>query len=141
MSFVKQIVVCKLYPRGVVFITTAQLYSTMPELRFCACSNYAHSVSEICNDENLWQCSWLEMKFNAFRWSTLPQKQFIIIIIIIIIINRATTITITDTKLYVPVITSSTQYSVKLLQQIKSWFKLKTSWNKCQSKVSTQVQN
>ena len=47
----------------------------------------------------------------------------------------------TDTKLYVPVVTLSTQDNSKLLQTLKSGFKRKTSWNKCQSKVLRQVQN
>ena len=32
---------------GVVVITTVQLHSTKPELRFCAVSNLARGVSEI----------------------------------------------------------------------------------------------
>ena len=63
---------------------TAQLDSTKSELRFCAGSNPAHAVSEIRDGEDLWQWSRLEIRLNAFRWSTIPQKQFIIIIIIII---------------------------------------------------------
>ena len=39
--------------RGVVVITTAQLHSTKPELRFCAGSNPARGVSEICDGEDL----------------------------------------------------------------------------------------
>ena len=39
---------------GVVFITTAQLHSTKPELRFCAGSNPARGVSDIRDGENLW---------------------------------------------------------------------------------------
>ena len=69
----------------VVVIATAQLYLTKPELRFCASSNPACGVSEIHNGEDLWQWSWLEIRLNTFRQSTIPQKQFIIIIIIIII--------------------------------------------------------
>ena len=38
---------------GVVVITAAQLHSTKPELRFCAGSNFAPGVSEICDGENL----------------------------------------------------------------------------------------
>ena len=64
-----------LWRRGVVVITTAQLHSTKPELRFCAGSNPARGVTEIR----------LEIMLNTFRWSTIPQKKFIIIIIIIII--------------------------------------------------------
>ena len=71
-----------IWRRGVVVITTAQLHSTKPELRFWADSNPARGVSEIRDDEDLWQWSRLEIKLNAFRRSTIPQKQFIIIIII-----------------------------------------------------------
>ena len=38
--------------------------------------------------------------------------------------------TITDTKVYVPVVTLSTQHNVKLLQQLKSGFKRTINWNK-----------
>ena len=71
---------------GVVVITTAQLHSTKPELRFCASSSSANGVSEIHNGEDLWQWSQLEIKLYAFCQSTIPHKQFIIIIILIIII-------------------------------------------------------
>ena len=39
--------------RGVVVITTAQIHSTKPELRFCAGSNPARAVSEIRSGEDL----------------------------------------------------------------------------------------
>ena len=65
------------YRRGVVVITTAQLHSTKPELRFCAGPNPARGVSEIRDSEDLWQWSRLEIRLNAFRRSTIPQKQFI----------------------------------------------------------------
>ena len=42
-----------LWRRGVVVITTAQLHSTKPELRFCAGSNPARGVSEIRDGEDL----------------------------------------------------------------------------------------
>ena len=41
---------------------------------------------------------------------------------------------ITDTKLYVPVVTLSTKGNAKLLQQLKSGFKRVINWNKCLSK-------
>ena len=63
-----------LWHRGAVVITTAQLHSAKPELRFCAGSN---GVSEIRDGEDLWQWSRLEIRLNAFRRSTIPQKQFI----------------------------------------------------------------
>ena len=71
----------RLWRRGVVVITTAQLHATKPELRFCAGSNPACGVLEIRDDEDLWQWSRLEIRLNAFRRLTIPQKQFIIIII------------------------------------------------------------
>ena len=48
---------------------------------------------------------------------------------------------ITDTKLYVPVGTLSTQDNAKLLEQLKSGFKRTISWNKFQPKVSTERPN
>ena len=42
-----------LWHHGVVVVTTAQLHSTKPELRFCAGSNPAHAVSEIRNEGSL----------------------------------------------------------------------------------------
>ena len=41
-------------------------------------SNSASGVLEICNSENLWQWSWLEIRLNTFCWSNVPHKQFII---------------------------------------------------------------
>ena len=43
----------QLWRRGVVVITTAQLHSTKPELRFCTGSNPARWVSEIRDGEDL----------------------------------------------------------------------------------------
>ena len=48
---------------------------------------------------------------------------------------------ITETKLYVPVVTLSTQDNAKLLQQLKSGFKRKVNWNRYESKVKTFAQN
>ena len=44
--------------------------------------------------------------------------------------NQVPTFTITETNLYVPVVTLSTQDNAKLLQQLKSGFKRTISWNK-----------
>ena len=46
----------------------------------------------------------------------------------------AGTVAIGDTKLYVPVVTLSTQDNAKLLQHIKSGFKRIINWNKYLSK-------
>ena len=49
--------------------------------------------------------------------------------------NGAGTFKISDTKLYVPVVTLSTQENAKLLQQLKSGFKRVITWNKYLSKT------
>ena len=49
------------------------------------------------------------------------------------IANQDTTFSITDTKLYVPVVTLSTQDNAKLLEQLKSGFKRTINWNKYQA--------
>ena len=48
---------------------------------------------------------------------------------------------ITDTKLYVPVVTLSTQEKTKFLQQLKSGFKRVINWNKYLSKPELLAQN
>ena len=48
---------------------------------------------------------------------------------------------ITETKLYVPVVTLSTKDNAKLLQQLKSGFKKTISWNKYESSIKTFAQN
>ena len=48
---------------------------------------------------------------------------------------------ITETKLYVPVVTLSTQDNAKLLQQLKSGFKRTINWNKYESNIKTVTQN
>ena len=50
-------------------------------------------------------------------------------------------IAITDTKLYVPVVTLSTHDNVKLLHQLKSGFKRKIIWNKYESSIKIFAQN
>ena len=42
---------------------------------------------------------------------------------------------LTDTKLYVPVVTLSTQDNAKMLEQLRYGFKRTINWNKYQSKV------
>ena len=51
--------------------------------------------------------------------------------------NEATIFAITDTKLYVIVVTLSTQGNAKLLEQLKSKFIRKINWNKYDSKTKT----
>ena len=55
--------------------------------------------------------------------------------------NQASTFAIPDTKLYVPVVTLSTQENTKFLQQLKSGFKRVINWNKYLSKPESLAQN
>ena len=55
--------------------------------------------------------------------------------------NQAATFEITDIKLYVPVVTISTQENTKFLQQLKSGFKRVINWNKYLSKPELLAQN
>ena len=45
-----------------------------------------------------------------------------------------TKVRITDAKVYIPVLTLSTQDNAKLLRQLKSGFKRTINWNKYQAK-------
>ena len=55
--------------------------------------------------------------------------------------NQPAIFTITNTKLYVPVVTLSTQENTKFLQQLKSGFKRVINWNKYLSKPELLAQN
>ena len=55
--------------------------------------------------------------------------------------NQIATFAITDTKLYVPVVTLSTQENTKFLPQLKSGFKRVINWNKYLSKPDLLAQN
>ena len=55
--------------------------------------------------------------------------------------NQNATFAITDTKLYVPLVTLSTQENTKFLQQLKSGFKRVINWNKYLSKPGLLAQN
>ena len=58
-------------------------------------------------------------------------------------INNTTNATfkITDTKLYVPVVTLSAEYNKKLSDLLKTGFKRTIKWNKYRSEMSFQVAN
>ena len=47
----------------------------------------------------------------------------------------------TDTELYVPVVTLSKENDIKLLDQLKSVFKITIKWNKYRSQMTIQPQN
>ena len=55
--------------------------------------------------------------------------------------NQNATFAITDTKLYVPVVTLSTQENTKFFQQLKSGFKRVINWNEYLSKPELLAQN
>ena len=57
------------------------------------------------------------------------------------IANQNATFAVTDTKLYVPVVTLSTQENTKFLQKLKSGFKRIINWNKYLSKPELLAQN
>ena len=55
--------------------------------------------------------------------------------------NQVPTFTVTETNLYVLVVTLSTQGNEKLLPQLKSGFNRKISWNKYLAKPELLAQN
>ena len=63
------------------------------------------------------------------------------VIVSINVANQNATFAITDTKLYVPVVTLSTQDNAKLLQQLKSGFKRVINSIKYLSKPELLAQN
>ena len=80
------------------------------------------------------------MKFNYFinlllKW---PTNCFSVVATAA---NQIPTFRITDNKLYVPVVTLSIQYNVKLLKQFESGFKKTINWNKQQSKTTNYRKN
>ena len=52
------------------------------------------------------------------------------VIVSTIHVNQIAAFEVTDTRLYVPVVTLSTQENAKFLQQLKSDFKRVINWNK-----------
>ena len=55
--------------------------------------------------------------------------------------NQNPSFQINNTKLYVPVVTFSTQENRKLLKQLKSGFKRTINWNKYLAKITNQSRN
>ena len=58
-----------------------------------------------------------------------------------IVAPSGATFKITDTKLYVPVVTLSKENDMKLLEKLKSGFKKTIKWNKCRSQMTIQNNN
>ena len=55
--------------------------------------------------------------------------------------NQNPTFQVNDTKLYVPVVTLSTQGNIKLFKQLESSFNRTINWNKYLAKTTNQEQN
>ena len=60
------------------------------------------------------------------------------VIIYTVLANQVRTFTITETNLYVPIVTLSTQDNAKFLSQLKNGFKRTISWNKYVVIISTK---
>ena len=58
-----------------------------------------------------------------------------------IVAPSGATFKITDTKLYVPVVTLSKKHDTKLLEQLTAGFKRTINWNKYRSQMTFQPQN
>ena len=56
-----------------------------------------------------------------------------------ITVHAGATFKVTDTKLYVPVVTLSTQDDNKLLEQLKTGFKKTIKWNKYRSEMTNKA--
>ena len=54
------------------------------------------------------------------------------------VVDQDATLSITDSKLYVPLVTLSTKDNANLLEQLKWSFKRTINWNKYQSVLSTK---
>ena len=63
------------------------------------------------------------------------------VIVSTVVANQGAAFTITDTKLYIWVVTLSAQGNTKLLQELKSSFKRTINRKKYQPKTTIQLQN
>ena len=67
----------------------------------------------------------------------------IVVIVVTVVADQGTTFSIIDIKLYVPVVTLSSQDNTKLLEQLRSSFKRTINWNninqKSQQKDKTNI--
>ena len=88
---------------------------------------------------NFWRA--LEMPLINYEFNLILTWSSTCVIASVIVANQAATFQITDTKLYVPVVTLSTQENTKFLQQLKSGFKRVINWNKYLSKPELLAQN
>ena len=88
---------------------------------------------------NFWRT--LEMSLINFEVNLILTWSSTCVLICTNVQNQNATFSVTDTKLYVPVVTLSTQENTKFLQQLKSGFKRVINWNKYLSKPDLLAQN
>ena len=88
---------------------------------------------------NFWRTS--EMPWINYEVNLILTRSSNCVIASAINANQAATFAITDTKLYVPVVTLSTQENTKFFQQLKSDFKRVINWNKYLLKPELLAQN
>ena len=86
-------------------------------------------------------CRTIEMPFINCEVELILTWSANCVIIYTDVADQNLTFTITETNLYVPVVTLSTQNNVKLLPQLKFGFKRTISWNKYLSKLELLAQN
>ena len=98
-------------------------------------------VLMLANNNNDNFCRTLEMSLINFEVELILDWSANCVIIYTNVDNQVPTFTITETNLYVPVVTLSTQDNAKLLPQLKSGFKRTISWNKYLAKPELLTQN
>ena len=79
------------------------------------------------------------LKMPLINWKKKTLFQHGLQILFIYEVNTAKSFAITDTKLYVPVVTLSAQDHLRLLKQLKLGFDQTTNWNIYQSKAITET--
>ena len=88
---------------------------------------------------NLWRA--LEMPLINCKVTLILDRSKNCVIVYTGVANQSATLQITDKKLYVPVVTLSSQDNAKVLPQLKSGFKRTIDWNKYQTKPELLAQN
>ena len=88
---------------------------------------------------NFWRT--LEMPLINYEINLLLTWSASCVIVSTDVANQNATFAITDTKLYVPVVTLSQQDNAKLLEQLQPGFKRVINWNKYLSKPKLLAQN
>ena len=63
------------------------------------------------------------------------------VILLTTVADQVTILSITDTKLYVPIATLSAQDNAKLFEKLTSGFKRTINWNKYLTEIPTEIQN